>query len=89
MKTTSGCLSDYEIRAMAANHDSAESSVGICMKESFLVGERNLLEICAVAVRTAQVCARNETELGGLRSSGEPTTSCASHDCHPIRRFGG
>ena len=50
MKTTSGCLSDYEIRAMAADHDSAESSVGICMKESFLVGERNLLEVRAVAV---------------------------------------
>ena len=29
---------------MAANHDSAESSVGNCTKEPFLVGERNLLE---------------------------------------------
>ena len=53
MKTTCGCLSDYEIRAMAANRDSAESSVGNCTKESLLVGERNLLEICAVALRAA------------------------------------
>jgi len=36
------------------------------MRESLLVDERNLLEVCAVAVRTAQVCAGNETELGGL-----------------------
>ena len=63
MKTTSGCLSDYEIRAMATKHDSAKSSVGNCTKESFLVGERNLLEVCAVAVRAAQVFAGNQTEL--------------------------
>jgi len=60
MKTTSGCLSDYEIRAMAANHGSAESSVGNCTKESFLVGERHFLEVCAVAVRAAQAGARDE-----------------------------
>jgi len=45
------------------HHDSAELSVGNCTKESFLVGERNLLEVCAVAVRPAQVFAGNETEL--------------------------
>ena len=48
---------------MAANRDSAESSVGICTKKSFLANERNLLEVCAVAVRTAQVRAGSETEL--------------------------
>jgi hypothetical protein len=53
MKTMGGCLSNYEIRASAASHDSAKSSVEICIKESLLVGERNLLEICAVAVRAA------------------------------------
>ena len=53
MKTTSGCLSDYEIRAIAANRDSPQSSVGNCTKETFSVGERDLLEVCAVAVRTA------------------------------------
>jgi hypothetical protein len=63
MNTTSGRLSDYEIRAMAADHDSAESRMGNCTKESFLVGERNFLEVCAVAARAAQVCAANETEL--------------------------
>ena len=50
MKTTSGGLSDYQIRATATKHDSAKAGVGHNMKESFLVGERNLLEICAVAV---------------------------------------
>jgi hypothetical protein len=34
-----------ETRTMAANHNSAESSVGNCTIESFLVGERNLLEV--------------------------------------------
>jgi hypothetical protein len=48
---------------MAANRDSAESSVGNYTRESFLVGERNLLEICAVALRTAQVFAGNEAEF--------------------------
>jgi hypothetical protein len=38
---------------MAANGDSLESSVGKCTKESFLEGERNLLEVCTVAVRAA------------------------------------
>jgi hypothetical protein len=38
---------------MAANDDSTESSMGNCTKESFLVGERNLLEVCAVAVPAA------------------------------------
>ena len=42
LKTASGCLSDYKIRTMAANRGSAESSVGNCMKESFLVGEKTL-----------------------------------------------
>jgi len=74
MKITSGCLSDYEIRAMAANHDSAQSSVGNCTKESFLVDERNLLEVCAVAVGAAQVCPGNETGFCELRPNGEPIT---------------
>jgi len=43
MKATSGPLSDYEIRAIAANRDSPQSSVGDCTNESFLVGERNFL----------------------------------------------
>src|SRR5215472_2898055 len=33
------------------------------LASAFLVGERNLLEVCVVAVRTAQVCAGNETEV--------------------------
>jgi hypothetical protein len=66
---------------MAANHDSAESGVGNRTKEAFLVGERNLLEVCAVAVRAAKAGARNETELDALRPSGEPITFCGSHDC--------
>jgi len=53
MKTTSGGFSDYEIRAIAANRDSAQSGVGNCTKEAFLVGEKNLLEVRAVAVRAA------------------------------------
>ena len=53
MKTTCGRLSDHEIRAVAANRGSADSSVRNCTKESFLVDERNFLEVCAVAVRTA------------------------------------
>ena len=54
MTPSSGRLSNYETRASAASHDSAKSSVGICIKGSFFVGERNLLEVGAVAVRTAQ-----------------------------------
>jgi hypothetical protein len=50
MKPSSGRLSDYEIWTTSANHDGAQSSAGVYIKESFLVGERNLLEICAVAV---------------------------------------
>ena len=45
MKPSSGRLSDYEIWTSPANHDSARSSVGNCVEESFLVGERNLLEV--------------------------------------------
>jgi len=48
---------------MATNHDSVESSVGNCTKESFMVGERNFLEVCSVAVWAAQVGARNEMEF--------------------------
>ena len=43
MKPSSGRLSNYETRASAASHDSAESSVGDCTKEAFLVGERTFL----------------------------------------------
>jgi Phage integrase family len=50
MKSASGCLSNYQICAVAANHDSPQSSVGNCTKEAFLVGERNLFEFCAVAL---------------------------------------
>ena len=50
MKATGGRLSDYEIRPTAANRDRREASVGHCRKESFLVGERNFLEVRAVAV---------------------------------------
>ena len=53
---------------MAATHHSAESSVGNYTKEAFVAGERNLLEICAVAVRTAQVCAGNEQSCAGCPS---------------------
>ena len=63
MKATSGRLSDYQIWATAANRDSAESSVGNCTKESFLVGERNLLEVCAVAVRAASLETKQSCEL--------------------------
>ena len=38
---------------MATNRGRAESSVGKGTKESFFVGERNLLEVRAVAVRAA------------------------------------
>ena len=57
MERSSGRLSDYEIRA-GANADSAQSSVGNCRRESFLVDERNLREVCAV--RPVQVCAGSE-----------------------------
>jgi len=50
----SGRLSNYKIRAMAANRDSAESGVRNCTKESFLVGERNFLG----AVRTYHVVGK-------------------------------
>jgi len=66
---------------MAANRGSAESSVGNCTKQAFLVGERHFLEVCAVSVRAAKAVARNETEVGVLRPSGEPITFCGSHDC--------
>ena len=71
MKTTSGHLSDYQIRAIAANGDSAESSVGNCTKDAFLVGERTLFEVCAVAVLAPKAGARNETELDALRPTSE------------------
>jgi len=58
-----------------------QSSVGNCMRESLLVGERNLLEICAVAVRAAQVCAGNDMELGRLRPNREPVIFSGSHGC--------
>ena len=79
MKTTSGGFSDYQIRATATKHDSAKAGVGHYMKESFLVGERNLLEVRAVAVRAAQVWAGHKTELGGLRPNGQHITFCGSH----------
>ena len=81
MKTTCGGLSFYQIGATAANHDSAQASVGHCMKESFLVSERDLLEVCAIAVRAAQVWAGNETELSGLRPNGESITSSGDDSC--------
>src|SRR5215472_18099276 len=52
-----------------------------------LVGERNFLEVCAVAVRRAQVCAGSETQSCGLRPNGEPTTFCGSHACLLSRRL--
>ena len=53
MKPPRDRFSNYDTRAMAAGRASAESSVRSCTKESFLVGERNLLEVCAVAIRAA------------------------------------
>src|SRR6266705_3406899 len=50
MKSAGGRLSNYQIRATTANHDSTQSSAGNCIKQSFLVGERNLLEVCDAAV---------------------------------------
>src|SRR6516162_6451041 len=58
-----------------------------CTKESFLVGQRNLLDVCAVAVRAAKAVARNETELGLLRPSGEPITFCGAMIAFDSRRF--
>ena len=58
-------------RTIAANADSAQSSVGNCGRESFLVDESNLREVCAVAVGAAQVCAESQADLRGLRPGGE------------------
>jgi len=74
MKPSSGRVSNYEIRASAASHDSAKSSVDIYTKESFLVSERNLLEICAVAVRTAQVSAGSHEAMASVCSCSMPST---------------
>jgi len=52
-----------------------------------LVGERNFLEVCAVAVRRGQVFAGSETQLCGLRPNWEPITFCGSHACLLGRRL--
>lgn len=48
MKRSSSSLSDYEIRASAANANSAQSTMGNCTRASFWVGQRHLLEFCAL-----------------------------------------
>ena len=73
MKATSGRLSDYQIRPTAANRDSAQSSVGNCIKESFLVDERSLLEICAVAVGQREGALETKRGSAGCVRTGGPS----------------
>ena len=52
MTPLSGCLSDYEIRAVAANHGGAESSVGDCTEELVIACRRfRSSKMCSVCGR--------------------------------------